>query len=150
MESYSGTIAVNAFVSVINHEVNPECPFCSQRETVFHTFMHCKRLGPLIIFLHNLFKQFDEVFPMEIFICGFKYSRNLSYECQLFNNFLGQAKMAIYVSRKSKIEKDSDVDVILPFSLLLKSRVVVDFRYYNATNNLMMFEQRWCNKRRSV
>lgn len=45
-----GTIAVNAFVSVINHEVNQGCPFCSQRETVFHTFMHCIRLRPLFIF----------------------------------------------------------------------------------------------------
>lgn len=141
-----GTIAVNAFVSVINHEVNPECPFCLERETVFHTFMNCRRLGPLFIFLHDLFKQFDEVFSMEIFICGFKYSKKRSHECQLFNFFLGQAKMAIYVSRKSKIEKDSDVDVILVFSLLVKSRVLVDFRYYDATNNLMMFEQRWCIK----
>lgn len=141
-----GTIAVNAFVSVINHEVNQECPFCSQRETVFHTFMHCIRLRPLFIFLQDVFKQFDEVFSMEIFICGFKYLKKRSYECQLFNFFLGQAKMAIYVSRKSKIEKDSDTDVILLFSMLLKSRIQIDFRYYSATKNLMLFEQRWCIK----
>lgn len=89
-----GAIAVNAFVSVINHEVTQECPFCSQRETVFHTFMHCTRLEPLFTFLQDLCKLFDEVFSLEIFICGFKYSRKRSYECQLFNLFLGQAKMA--------------------------------------------------------
>lgn len=38
------TIAVNAFVSEINQEVNQQCPCCLQRETVFHTFMYCTRL----------------------------------------------------------------------------------------------------------
>jgi len=141
-----GILAVHAFVSRINHEVNQECPFCFQRETVFHTFMHCIRLKPLFIYLQDVFKQFDEAFSMEIFICGFKYSRKRSYECQLFNFFLGQAKMAIYVSRKRKIEKDSDTDVILIFSMLVKSRIQIDFHYYNATKNLRLFEQRWCIK----
>ena len=36
-----GAIAVNAFISVLNQEVGQECSFCSQRETVFHAFLHC-------------------------------------------------------------------------------------------------------------
>ncbi len=45
----------------MNHEVNQECLFCLQRETVFHAFMHCNRLRPLFSLLQDLFKCFDEV-----------------------------------------------------------------------------------------
>ncbi len=139
-------IAVKAFVSIVNHEVNQECPFCLQRETVFHAFMYCNRLRPLFSLLQDVFKWFDEVFSMEIFICGFKYSRKRSFECQLFNFLLGKAKMAIYASRKRKIEGNSDTDVAMLFSILVKSRILIDFRYYKATKNMMYFEERWCVK----
>ncbi len=103
---------------------------------MFHAFMYCNRLRPLFSLLQDLFKWFDEVFSMEIFICGFKYSRKRSFECQLFNCLLGKAKMAIYVSRKRKIEGNSDTDVTMLFSILVKSRFVIDFRYYKATKNM--------------
>ncbi len=50
--------------------------------------------------LNNIFNCFNEFFSMEKFICGFKYSQNLKYQCQLFNFILGHAKMAIYITRK--------------------------------------------------
>ena len=43
-------VAVNAFVSVINTNASQECPFCYQRETVFHAFS-CLRLQPLFCML---------------------------------------------------------------------------------------------------
>ena len=63
-----GVIAVNSFISVLNPEVNSACPFCPQRETVFHAFMHCLRL-------EELFLRFDETFCIETFFLGFKYFR---------------------------------------------------------------------------
>lgn len=39
-----GDIAVNAFNSVLNSDICSDCQFCSQKETVFHAFMHCFRL----------------------------------------------------------------------------------------------------------
>ncbi len=131
-----GIIAVKAFVSIINHEVNQECPFCLQRETVFHAFMYCNRLRPLFSLLQDLFKWFDEVFSIEICICGFKYSRKCSFESQLFNCLLGKVKMAMHVSRKRKIEGNSDTDVTMLFSILVKSKIVIDFRYYKSTKNM--------------
>lgn len=107
-------ITVNAAVSM-NCEVSQECLFCLQRETVFHAFMHCNRLRPLFSILQDLFKLFDEVFSMEIFICGFKYSRKRSFKCHLFNFLLGKAKMAIFVSWKRKMEGNSDKDVTMIF-----------------------------------
>lgn len=61
-----GAIAVNAFISVINHEVLSDCPFCSKRETVFHAFMECDRLKPLFLFLEKIFTSFNELFFMKI------------------------------------------------------------------------------------
>lgn len=39
-----GSVAVNAFISIINPNVSEECPFCLQRETVYHCFLDCSRL----------------------------------------------------------------------------------------------------------
>ncbi len=52
----------------------------------------------------------------------------------------------LLLSRKRKIEGISDTVVTMLFSILVKSRIVIDFRYYKATKNMMYFEQRWCVK----
>jgi len=90
-----GAIAVNAFVSLINSEVTEGCPFCLEKETIFHAFMYCERLKPLFDILRKFFDSFDEVFSMKVFICGFKYVKKFRHKCQLLNFLVGQAKMAI-------------------------------------------------------
>ncbi len=88
-----GAIAVNAFVSVINPDVDKNCAFCSQREAVFHVFMQCSRPTSLFSVLKNIFNCFNECFSMKKFICGFKYSQSCKYQCQLFNFILRHAKI---------------------------------------------------------
>jgi len=100
-----GAVAVNAFISVLNPGVSHGCPFCLERETVFHAFMQCFRLKSFFIVLQNLFLCFGETFSVGVFICGFKYIRRNRFRCQLLNFLLGQAKMAIYSTRKHKIER---------------------------------------------
>lgn len=141
-----GAIAVNAFISVLNSDITHGCPFCSQRETVFHAFMHCFRLTPLFNVLQNLFLSFEESFSLETFICGFKYTRRHRFRCQLLNFVLGQAKMAIYDTRKKKIEQDTNCVLDIVFFNLIKSRILVDFHYYKAMNDLVSFEMIWCVK----
>ncbi len=36
-----GAVAVNAFISIINPEIDAGCPFCTERETIFHAFVNC-------------------------------------------------------------------------------------------------------------
>ncbi len=48
------------------------------------------------------------------------------FTCQLLNFVLGQATLAIYMSRKNVVERLSGEDVIL-FLNLMKSRVLIDF-----------------------
>ncbi len=46
-----GILAVNSFVSKLNVEVKDDCPFCFQRETIFHVFIQCSRLTPFFDFV---------------------------------------------------------------------------------------------------
>lgn len=78
-----GAIAVNAFISLINSEVTEGCPFCLEKETIFHAFMHCMRLKPLFDILRNFFASFDVVFSMKVFSCGFKYVRKICVNCYI-------------------------------------------------------------------
>lgn len=121
-----GAVAVNAFVSVLNPEVDSGCPFCSTRETIFHVFMNCCRLQPLFEVVSDVFMRCNETFSLETFILGYKYVRKKSVVCQLLNFVLGQAKLAIFLSRKKKIEQNLNQNMVALFSNLVKSRVMVD------------------------
>ena len=103
-----GIVSVNAFISVLNPEILPQCPFCPQRETVFHAFMHCFRLCSLFEVLKNVFRSLNVTFTLQTFILGFKYVKREKSKCQLINFILGQAKMAIYISRKNKVAHGTD------------------------------------------
>jgi len=140
-----GAIAVNAFISILNPEVSSECPFCFKRETVFHAFMECSRLNPLFDVLRSLFDAFNETFSKEIFVLGAKYVQKRRIDCQLVNFILGQAKLAIYSSRK-KIEQRPGHNVTVFFSTLVKSRVLIDFNFYKSMDDLISFELKWCSK----
>lgn len=139
-----GAVAVNAFISILNPDVGHDCPFCLQRETVFHTFMQCSRLEPLFTVLQNLFVSFGETFSTKTFICGFKYVQRKRFKCQLLNFLLGQAKMAVYCTRKQKIEGNVNHNLLAVFGNSVKSRILVDFRFFKAMDDLPSFDLMWC------
>lgn len=133
-----GAIAVNAFVSLINSEVTEGCPFCLEKETIFHAFMCCERLKPLFDILRKFFDSFDEVFSMKVFICGFKYVKKFRHKCQLLNFLVGQAKMAIYTTRKEKIEQNVSSSLVAIFVKLVKSRILIDYHYYRLMHDFFI------------
>lgn len=139
-----GIIAINAFVSILNPGVSQDCPFCFCRETVFHCFMHCPRLSPLFNFLMTLFFSFGEFFSSQTFVFGFKYTQKHRSKCQLINFILGQAKMAIYTSRKNKIATNLDCGIMSVFSRLVKSRILIDFLFFKHMRDLDVFVDKWC------
>lgn len=67
-----GITIVNAFTSILNPYVNLECPFCTDRETVFHAFMNCFRLETVFKLLTDLFYCFNKLFSLKTFICAGK------------------------------------------------------------------------------
>ena len=110
-----GIVAVNSFVSVINPAVDDKCPFCVERETVFHCFMECERLGSLLCRLQLIFRAFKVVFTKNCFILGVMYMQKKKSQCQLLNFITGQAKMAIWISRRNALEGVSGQDCLHVF-----------------------------------
>lgn len=137
-----GIIAVNAFISILNPNVQDDCPFCGQRETIFHCFMQCERLRPLFILIEFLFASVNEIFTRIVFIFGFKYSKEKK-KGRLLNFILGQAKMATSISRKRKIECGNSQKVELFFKGLMKARIKHDFIFYSHMENFKQFEELW-------
>ncbi|TWW77695.1 hypothetical protein D4764_12G0010850 [Takifugu flavidus] len=139
-----GAIAVNGFLSHINPNISAECPFCDHRETVFHCFSECDRLSVLFQLLNQIFSLLGETFSQTIFILGFRYQKRRKAKCQLLNFFIGQAKLAIYVSRRNKIGGSLDCDLQTIFTRMVKARIKTDFNFYRATNNIEEFKSTWC------
>ena len=81
---------------------------------------------------------------IKTFICGFKYARRKRFKCQLLNFLLGQAKMAVYGTRKNKIERNMSYNLLAAFFNSVKSRILIDFRYFKAMEDLLSFDLIWC------
>lgn len=136
-------VAVNSFLSIISPGHTDRCVFCGERETVFHCYSECTRLIPLFALLKSLFRAAGEEFSVQVFILGFKYRKAAESKCKLLNFILGQAKMAVHVSRKRKEEDMVDVDVSLLFCRMVKARVHIDFKYYSQMQDMDQFIKTW-------
>ena len=138
-----GILAVNSFLSIIAPGHTDRCVFCGERETVFHCYTECARLTPLFTLLKSLFRAAGEEFSVQVFILGFKYRKAAESKCQLLDFILGQAKMAVHVSRRRKEEDMLDVDVSLLFCRMVKARVHIDFKYYSQMQDMDQFIKTW-------
>ena len=138
-------IAVSAFLAVINSGVSDACPFCPHKETVFHCFSECVHLAPLFILLKKLFQKMGEIFSTQQFICGVKYRRSAEHKYQLANFIVGQAKMAVYVSRNRKIDHLVDINLTLLFKRMVKARIMIDFNYYKEMKDVDEFNLMWAH-----
>ncbi len=141
---FHGAVAVNAFISILNPEIDAGCPFCTERETIFHAFVNCARLESLFLFLDAIFRNCNESFSMVLFIFGLKYVMKKRFVCQLLNFVLGQAKLAIYISRKKKVEQNLEQNVVTLFLNMVQARILIDFKYYKHMDDLDSFEEVWC------
>ena len=99
-----GAVASNAFISVLNPTGLSQCLFCNLRETVYHMFTECKRLTEFFSLLTLVFSLFNVVFTERIFIMGAVYKKAQKDKWQLLNYLSGEAKMAIYITRKNRVE----------------------------------------------
>ncbi len=64
----------------------------------------------------------------------------------MLNFLIGQAKLAVYISRKNKIEGGEGQHVVIVFKNLVKSRVMLDFKFYKIMNDFESFLYKWCFK----
>ncbi len=84
-----------------------------------------------------------EVFTLELYIYGPKYKRSKREIYQLLNFNFGQAKLAVWLSRKSKIGGMGQTDVVLIYEGLMKSRLRIEFEYYRLNENIEEFKFNW-------
>ena len=60
------------------------------------------------------------------------------------NFVVGQAKMAVYISRKNQVEGEAGLGLAEMFGVLVKARVRVDFRYHSLMGTMEEFRDLWC------
>lgn len=141
-----GAVTVNAFVSILNPVTLNKCPFCNLTETIFHFFLECNRLNSLFAVLTHVFNQFGEKFSGTTFILGASYKKTNRIRWQLLNFLLGEAKLAVYVSRNNKMKDRAGQEVTSVWRCSIRSRLWLEFKFYKTMSNLEMFEQQWCYK----
>ncbi len=139
-----GAVAVNAFVSVINSNVDDKCVFCGSRETIFHCFLECVRLQVLFNLLDLLCGKCGEQFTPVGFILGAGYNQKQKVKWQLLNFLFRQAKLVIYKTRKNRMENRRGLKITSLFKAFVKSRIVVEFKYYKAMKDMETFRLQWC------
>ena len=61
----------------------------------------------------------------------------------LINVLFGMAKMAIWLTRKRKMQLNSENDPLDMFRALVKSRLVMEYKYYELVNDTDSFFYLW-------
>lgn len=65
---------------------------------------------------------------------------------QLLNFIVGEAKMAIYLSRKNKIEDKDGTDAIVLWRRNVRFRLQLEFSFFKTMNDFKSFTTIWCYK----
>lgn len=61
----------------------------------------------------------------------------------LVNFLFGQAKLAIWLSRKKHLNGVGSTDTVPILKGLLKSHIKIEFTYYKLVNEIEMFKYKW-------
>ncbi len=75
---------------------------------------------------------------------GYRYSAKNKKKSQLLNFLMGEAKMAVYISRRNKVEGEEVCEIVPIFKNRVKARVWVDFKFFKMMKDLMFFQTIWC------
>ncbi len=137
-----GLIATNRYRAHLDPQVGEECPFCGQSETVFHLFLYCGRLEALLSQLEEWCRILGEIFSPIFFIYGPMYNKNKKQSHMMHNFLFRQAKMAIWLSRKSKLNGMGSTDEVIILKGLIKSRLK-EYAYYQLVKDTEMFNYTW-------
>uniref|UniRef100_A0A3B5R4A8 Reverse transcriptase domain-containing protein n=1 Tax=Xiphophorus maculatus TaxID=8083 RepID=A0A3B5R4A8_XIPMA len=138
-----GAIATTSFLAIISPGVVNECPFCRLSESVFHVFIDCARLPVFFTVLSTFFSLFSVVFTSSVFINGFPHSKATRFKSRILNYLLSEAKMAIYLTRRDKMQAGPHLSIIDVWKINVKARLRLEFCFYKATGNLKEFVDLW-------
>lgn len=136
-------IATNSFISAFNQSVLNKCPFCDLTENTFHVFTECSRLTSFFSFLTGVFNFFNIAFSGPVFICGVRPNKLEKIKCQLANYLLAEAKLAIYLTRRNKIQAGSTQDPVALWKMGIKAQLNLEFCFHKATGRIEAFKNLW-------
>ena len=94
--------------------------------------------------LKSLFLGFGQRFSLAVFIYGPRYTAVNKAVHVLLNFVSGQAKLAIWLSRKNRIKGLASDQVVPIMKGLIKARIKVEFEYYKLTDKMEKFIEDWC------
>lgn len=138
-----GILATNRHKALLNGSDDEGCPFCGVSETVFHIFIECPRLDQILGLMESWSVQFTGNFNQELFIFGPKYLKQKKSKVVLLNFLYGAAKLAIWCTRKNKVEGRENVDAILMMRGFIKKRLIMEYAFYSLINNVNFFFHVW-------
>ncbi len=138
-----GILATNRHKVLLKVSDDEGCPFCQVPETVYHLFIECTRLEQILGLIENWSLHFIGNFNQELFIFGPKYSTNNKSKVVLLNFLFGAAKLAIWCTRKNKVEGRESVNTVLMMRGFIKKRLMMEYAYYNLINDVESFFHVW-------
>ncbi|KAJ3581933.1 hypothetical protein NHX12_016070 [Muraenolepis orangiensis] len=138
-----GAIATNRYRAHLDPELEEGCIFCSEVETLEHLFVQCPRLSALFVLLESWFQGLGEGFSFILFIFGPKYSAKKKGVHTLLNFLSGAAKMAIWLTRRNRVQGVGSVALLPVLRGLLRARLRVEYTYYHLMDNIQAFSHMW-------
>ena len=138
-----GAIATNRYRAHIDPELGEGCIFCHEVETLAHLFVQCPRLADLLGVLKRWVQGFGEVFSLDLFIFGPKYTKHKKTVHILLNFLFATAKLAIWLTRRNRTQGAGSVEPVPVLEGLVQARLRVEHAYYKMMDNLLFFSGLW-------
>ena len=139
-----GFIATNRHLAHIDQAQDVGCPFCRVEESVAHLFIKYSHLKGLFLLLKELCERFGVSFDMRVFVLDTGYTVKNKLMWSLINFLLGQAKIAVWLMRRKKVQEGLVIEPEVLFCGMVSERLRVEYVYYNLMCNLDIFKTIWC------
>uniref|UniRef100_A0AAV2MGX3 Reverse transcriptase domain-containing protein n=1 Tax=Knipowitschia caucasica TaxID=637954 RepID=A0AAV2MGX3_KNICA len=107
-----------------------------------HCFWECGRLRHMLELLRGLFTSLGAEFNAQVFVGGVRYSNRSRRRGRLLSFLVGQAKMAVYVSRRRMVQDQSEISPRALLVRMVQARLRLEFGLYRINGDQEGFEER--------
>ena len=126
----------------LNPAISPTCGWCGDKGTIWHLFITCPSVQPLLNCLHSLLHRLlpDLLLNFDLYWALIPCARGRKKEAVRLSNFLiVSCKSVIYnLYRTSHF-----VDPLLIFTHRIKNKIIFDYNYFKLVSNDDEFLQKW-------
>ncbi|KAL6472453.1 hypothetical protein MHYP_G00186410 [Metynnis hypsauchen] len=136
-----GAVATNRHVAHIDPIIGSECPFCGREEAVEHLFLHCIRLTGLLNLLKAWCCDLGILWTDSLYVFGPKYVAAYGEKLCLLNFLIGQGKLAVWLTRKNKLQGSGTLDPELMLRAAVRIRLRIEYAYFKTNHNLPAFHR---------